>query len=806
MFFARPLLILWLTAAAVAASGPLASDAVAVLEKRCLQCHSEKMSMAGFSVTSREALLKGGGRGPALVPGKPADSRLIQILAHSEKLAMPPTGKLDAAEIDLLTRWVAAGAEWPERKVAAKQTNWWAFRKPVRPAVPKVEGGVNPIDAFLLDRLQRDGIEPAPRAERRTLLQRAVADLHGLPATADQVRAFLADSSPDAWPRLVDQLLESKHYGEQWGRHWLDLVRYGDTSGFEQDPYNLEAWRFRDYVIRSFNDDKPYDRFIKEQLAGDEIWPDDPEARTGTGYYRVGTNRDMLFKVEDLNRVEKLTDYVDTTSTVLLGLTVGCARCHDHKFDPIPQRDFYRMQAIFAPVVNERVFLDYNPARFYDIAQNTREFKLRQIAETIDRIQKPYKNTLRQERISKLPEDVQALFRIPADDRTPEQQAVVTANDEAVRVSSDEVYAALPAADAERLHTVERKLVGLFAGYGPPPMAPGVIDIGREAPRTYIAMRGNPDSPGEEVGPGFLAVLGGGDVPEAPEHARTTFRRKALAEWLTSPDNPLFARVMVNRIWQFHFGAPLLATPSDFGTRAQTPAYPELLDWLATEFVRQNYSIKAMHRLIMTSEAYRRSSNPTPAAREKDPSNQLFSRANRRRLSAEEIRDAVLLASGSLNEKMYGMPVVPPLAEEELYGIIGKPDSAWVVTADAEEHFRRSIYLLSRRTFRQPMFEAFDKPDGVLSCSRRNESTTAPQSLTLLNGRFMVEQARLLASKMTSIEDAWSRVLGRDPDADEKRSAAEFLGRQERLLGSRDAARTELARALLNLNEFLYVD
>jgi hypothetical protein len=484
----------------------------------------------------------------------------------------------------------------------------------------------------------------------------------------------------------------------------------------------------------------------------------------------------MLFKVEDLNRVEKLTDYVDTTSTVFLGLTVGCARCHDHKFDPIPQRDFYRMQAIFAPAVNDRVFLEYNSARFYDLAANTREFRLRQIGAQIDSIFRPVRERLKKE-------------------KGPE-----------AKISDDEIRVALSPADAERLHAIEKRLVTVFAGYGPPPMAPSITDVGREAPRTFIAIRGNPDNPGEEVHAGYLTVLGGGDIPEPPLHARSTLRRKGLAEWVASPENPLFARVMVNRIWQYHFGAGLVRTPSDFGTRAGEPSHPALLDWLASEFAARGWSIKAMHRLILTSDAYQRSANASPAAQERDPANLLLSHMNRRRLQAEEIRDAVLQVSGSLNLEMGGGPVVPPLDREELFGIIGNPSNAWMVTPDKSEHTRRSIYLIQRRTFQQPMFEAFDAPDGVLSCSRRNESTTAPQSLALLNGRFMMEQARALAAQVHSPEEAWQRVLGRAPTNEENREAAEFLARQSQRLGGSGPAMAELVRGLLNLNEFLYVE
>jgi hypothetical protein len=566
--------------------------------------------MSGLRLTAREALLKGGTRGPALKPGSPADSLLLQAVLRNGKLAMPPGPKLPDEEIATLRAWIEKGAEWSDRVTQTERPKWWAFQPPQRPRVPGGAATGNPIDAFISQKLQVAKIQPAPVADRLALLRRATFDLLGLPATAEQVRAWEADKSPQAWEHAIDALLASPRYGEKWGRHWLDLVRYGDTAGFEQDPYTLEAWRYRDYVIKSFNDDKPYDRFAKEQIAADELFPDDSEARTGTGYYRVGTNRDMLFKVEDLNAFEKLTDYTDTTSAVFLGLTVACARCHDHKFDPIPQRDYYRMQAIFAPAVNDRVFLEYNTARFSDIAANGREFKLRQIGAEIDRIEKPYKKRLRDEKIAKLEPALREAVKVKAEARTPAEQALATQAEEKLKSSDDDVRSALSQADAERLHAIEKRLLTMFTGYGPPPMAPGIIDGGREAPRTYIALRGNYEAPGEEVHPGFLTALGGGEVPEPPLHAKSTGRRKALAGWIASPDNPLFARVMVNRIWQNHFGSGLIKTGNDFGIRAGQPSHPELLDWLAAEFAARKWSIKSMHKLIMMSAAYQRASNP----------------------------------------------------------------------------------------------------------------------------------------------------------------------------------------------------
>jgi hypothetical protein len=782
--------------------------AMEVLRNNCLACHGAGMQMSGLRLDSRAGLLKGGDKGPAIVAGASAQSRLLKFVTHAAQPAMPPGKKLSDADVATLRNWIDGGAEWPSGGAAPeiKPPTWWSFQ-PL--ALAPAGAG---IDSFIATKLAEKDLKPVPRADRMALVRRAYLDLHGLPPTFEQAQQFINDKSADAWPKLIDQLLASSRYGEKWGRHWLDLVRYGDTAGFEQDPYLLDAWRYRDYVIDSFNADKPYDWFIKEQLAGDELWPDDPKARMGTGYFTVGTNRDMLYKVEDINRIESLTDFVDTTSSVFLGLTVGCARCHDHKFDPIPQRDYYRLQAIFTPAVKNRIFLDYNGARGYDIGLNYREFKLRDIGNEIDAIQKPYREAIRKRKLAALPRDLREAFEAEEGKRTQEQSILVDSNPAALRISQDEIYKDLSADDRARLELLGRRLVGLYANHTSGPIAPGIMDPDRVSPDTYMPLRGQ-SGLGVKVPAGLLTALGGTDIPEPPPEATTTYRRKALAEWIADPKHPLTARVMANRIWQFHFGRGLVATPSDYGTRGQAPSHPELLDMLAGRLVAGQWSIKSMHRLIMTSETYQRAANPSPEAREKDPQNIWLSSFSRRRLTAEEVRDGVLQAAGTLNLKMGDRPVVPPQTKEELYGMSQSPDNFWPVSWNKEDHTRRSVYTLVRRSYRPPMMEAFDGLDGTLHCARRDESTVAPQSLTLMNSDFAYGQARAFAARLVKlgtpaaiVATAFREALSREPTAQEQQLASAFVEKQRERTGSLEAAVVELARGLFNLNEFLYVD
>ncbi len=800
-----------------------AGQALEILRANCASCHSKGLALSGLDLSSRAAMLKGGSGGPAVIEGKAAQSRLIEAVERKGKLAMPPNKSLSPAEVAVLRGWVDAGAVWPaaEGPAAGPISTWWAFQKVKRPTVPKSGDArvANAVDEFVLQRLKAEALLPSKPASRATLARRAYLDLWGLPPSLAQVREFTQDKSPDAWPKLIDKLLASPRYGEKWGRHWLDLVRYSDTAGFELDSYINDAWRYRDWVVQSLNEDKPYDRFIREQIAGDELFPEDPVAHTGTGIYCVGPNRDLFPDQADINREEVLTDYVDTTSSVFLGMTAGCARCHDHKFDPISQEDYYRVRAIFAPAVKTKVALNRLSSLGFDVAENVREWKLRETGDQIRAVQARCQDHVRTEKNARIPAEAREALRLSDGERTQRQRELATQYQRAARVSDDDVRACLSPEETAKLHEIEKSLVQMYADYRPKPFACGIADSWNVAPRTFLPSRGS--RPEREVQPGFFTVLGGGEVPPPAEKREatgpiplmpTTGRRAALAKWITDPSNPLTARVMVNRVWQYHFGRGLIATPSDFGTRSGKATHPELLDWLSAEFVERGWSLKQLHRLIMTSAAYQQTSVASKAANDRDPLNLLLSHFSRRRLNADEVRDSVLHATGVLNLKAGGRPVVPPLTPEEKATLTQRPESAWVLTADSSEHLRRSLYLIQKRTFRMPMMEVFDSPDSMLTCSRRESSTTAPQSLTLLNGVLTMERARAMALKLapqenrTAIASVWQQVLVREPNEAELARAETFLTTQSKNAGGRTEALVELVRALLNLNEFLYVD
>ncbi|MEA2632555.1 MAG: hypothetical protein QOE66_2774, partial [Chloroflexota bacterium] len=714
-----------------------------ILAESCFKCHGPTKQKGGLRLDSREALLRGGETGPVVVPGSRDESLLIEAI-HYDGLEMPPGGKLDDAKIAVLTRWVEMGAPWPEAdrsqpgaaaspskpRISDDDRKFWSFQPVRRPDLPPVgdDGWVeNPIDRFILARLSAEELTPAPEADRATLIRRAAFDLTGLPPTPEEVEAFVADDAPRAYERLIERLLASPRYGERWARHWLDLARYAESDGYRADAYRPETWRYRDYVIRAFNDDKPYDRFVAEQIAGDELAPGDPSMMVATSFLRLGTYEHNQRDVPEQRRTI-LNDITDVTGDIFLGLGVGCARCHDHKFDPILQADYYRLQAFFTPLLPRDDLALCTPEqwRVYQEKQAVWEARTAEIRAAIEALERPYQEKAAQGAIDKFPKETQAILAKPESERTPfEQQIYQLAYRQ---VLDEQEKPKLNDADKAREKSLLKQLAELdHLKPEPLPRAFTVTDVGPSAPPTRIPG----DRSERTIEPGFLTLLdpGPAKVARGPMMANSTGRRTALARWLTRPDNPLTPRVLVNRLWQYHFGRGLVGTPSDFGRLGERPSHPELLDWLASEFVARGWSLKTMHRLIMTSGTYRQSAlRPAPAiARVKDPENRLLWRMNTRRLEIEPIRDAMLSASGELDVVMGG----PSVATTEP---------------------RRAIYTKVMRNTHDPLIDAFDAPDGSNTTPTRNVTITPTQSLMLINGGWTLDRARAFAGRLERLE------------------------------------------------------
>jgi cytochrome c553 len=840
-----------------------AEKARVILETNCFSCHGET-AMAGLDLRQRDVALKGGGRGPALIPGNAQASLLYKAVAQTGELKMP-MGKPPLSPDDLATlqKWINEGAAWVGTTERAAAPTWWSFKTPQLPAVPEVKNVDwvrNPVDAFILQKLEERGLQPAPSADKRTLIRRAYFDLLGLPPAPDDVKRFLDDHSPQAWTHLVDELLASPHYGERWGKHWLDAVRYADSSGYETDFYYKDAWRYRDYVVKSFNEDKPYDRFVQEQVAGDELWPDDLaldgtfqipteklehlEAHVGTGVYTLGPQvHESNMDGKKLN-YESLTDAADLTGAVFMGITMGCARCHNHKFDPITQRDYYSLQAVFAgsqevkiPVVERMTITDIKQSypRLIALHEARTSYELFR-----DNVRKQF---LESGKSGFSPEAVKA-YEVPDAERTAEQERLAAPVTEAFEkgkltvqftpqqkeeqgklyVRMAEAVLAVPENPAHGIHydgLMEMPTASVL-GHREPPLIPDV----------YILNRGDLGNPKEKVLPALPAVLSGGTVLDDGSSALLRFQdRKKLALWLTRPDHPLTSRVMVNRIWEWHFGRGIVDTPNDFGKQGQPPSHPELLDWLATQFVAQSWSIKSMQRLIMLSNTYQMASLDTNAkALRLDPENRLLWRMNRQRLEGETLWDSIHAVAGTLNPKMGGTPVTPPLTPDEQSSLGDK--GSWPVAADPSEYSRRGIYILLRRNFAFPMFEAFDRPDNAVSCPKRDVTNVAPQALWTLNNRTAFREAMEFAARLVReegpnppswIERGWNVALARPPTAQEKRQALRLMDtlaqrkvRPEdwkempnaltRVPLPQSAALVKLCLTVFNLNEFAFID
>jgi hypothetical protein len=696
----------------------------------------------------------------------------------------------------------------------------WAYERFSRPTVPQVSKSgqtfTHPIDRFLLARLSTTGLTFAPEADRRTLIRRLYFDLIGLPPTPEDIDAFLTDESPVAYEKLVDRLLESPQFGERMAIWWFDLVRFAETDGFKADDPRPTAWRYRDYVIKSFNQDKPFDQFIREQLAGDELDWENKDALIATGFLRLYPYEYNAVDVE-LKRQDMLNDITETTATVFLGLTLGCARCHDHKTDPISQRDYYRFQAFFAgfwPI--EAPLLSASELAALDQQHSLWEAKTAALRGEMARLEQPVRAKAMAKERGRFPAEYAGLLDIPEHQRTPLQKQLAALVEKQVYSRYKVTAAQMPAADRPRWEELAKQLAELEKDRpGDPPTAMAMSDLATP-PATRVLKRGSWRQPGEEVAPGFLSKVDKADPVVTPRQA-SSGRRLALANWIAAKENPLTARVIVNRLWQHHFGTGIVATPSDFGVTGDRPTHPELLNWLASELVNPSppqpdsgqlppaWSLKHIHRLIVTSHAYRQSSQGDAKGLKVDPHNKLLWCYPRRRLDGEALRDAMLAVSGQLNLKAGGPSIFPELPAE-----LKSPQ--WKVTSDRTERNRRSVYVFVKRNLRYPIFALFDAPDRNETCSRRHITTTAPQALALLNDPVVIGFANDFANRVIReagtdpsdiIKRAYILALGRTPTSTELDTVIAFLKKHQ---GTHAQAIADLCHALFNLNEFLYID
>jgi mono/diheme cytochrome c family protein len=921
-----------------------------IVERRCAKCHGEEKQKSDLQLTTLDGVLAGGGSGAIVQPGRPDESLIMHLITPDGDPHMPPEGQLSDREIAAIEAWIRTlplDLKVGSARGHGSGEDHWSFQKPERPAVPDVassDRASTPIDAFILARLEADGATLSRPATSGELIRRAAFDLTGLPPLRDEVQSFESDfqCQPDgAVEALLNRLLASPHYGERWGRHWLDLARYADSNGFEFDFERPHAWHYRDWVINSFNTDKPYDEFLAEQIAGDEISPGSFPARVATGFCRHGptVGNQQLEK----HRWDELDDVISTTSEVFLGLTLGCARCHDHKYDPISQRDYYAMLAVFNSIRKRSHFMgtpnqkqtldrlntsirehrkrltkltkqpsagdwvlenrnlvqrrlasdvrlvfgssdwtDYTVEVDVQKTDGTREplqyeagVSLMVRAASLEQfywlrlgvsdnrehgldiaddgghapLTRKISGTLERGRWYRLRVTVlgpsirawvddQLVFEIQHARHTTGRigfgnwsatsrwrNLTVRGHDGSLLLNGfpDLQKTQSPAftAGSETVDDLNQKIRRIEAQVSALPLAMSIVDESGTPRETRLFLRGDYRTPGPVVQPAVPAVLTKSPVPfpAAPEEATSTRRRRAFATWLASPDNPLTARVMVNRIWQYHFGCGLVDTASNFGLRGSQPSHPELLDWLAVEFIESDWSIKHIHRLIMTSAVYRQSrrgiaGNGFREDTAADSENRLLSRFPTRRLEAELIRDRILAASGSLNRTMYGPGIRPRIHP----GVIATSTTRkWpTVERESSEHWRRSVYIFVRRSVLMPMLEAFDSPTTTQSCEQRLTTTVPTQALQLMNDRFTGEQAAIMARRVIAdvgqnaeqqVREVYWRSLSREPTDDELSDCVSFLRSQRKFhAGSGEPALADLCHVTFNLNEFVYVD
>jgi hypothetical protein len=735
---------------------------------------------------------------------------------------LPPTAVL------LLVSALVAGQSAPRKPQGDKDQPHWAFQPVKTPAVPSVNDPSwvrNPIDAFVLADLEERKAKPATPAEKRTLLRRVYFDLIGLPPTPQEQQAFLEDTSPDAYEKVIDDLIARPQHGERWARHWLDVARYAESNGYERDGAKPSAWRYRNYVIDALNRDKPYDRFIVEQIAGDEIEGSNAETMIATTFLRLGTWDDEPADPK-VDRYDQLDDVLGTTATAFLGLTLRCARCHNHKFEPLTQKDYYRMLSVFAPLKRPQDARDEHDRpvgtkaelQEYENAKGRVDHQVFDLTQKIDMQKTAIRTRLLSDPDSAHPDskrtalsaEVVAAFRTDKAKRTPEQNELVKKHSDQL---DKEVLAAETADERARREEWERAIVEVSRPIARVPLAYIWYEDSPTAPPMHVLRRGNPEKPAEEVDPGLPAVLVK-DKPAPPQAtAGTTGRRLWLAKWIASKDNPLTARVMVNRVWQHHFGEGIVATPNDFGRMGDPPTNQALLDWLAADFADHGWSLKRLHKMILLSNTYQMSASTLPLG------------CRQRRLEAEPIRDAMLAASGRLNLQEGGPSVFPPIPRAVLEGQ-SRPGDGWG-HSDENQASRRSVYIFVKRSLAVPELDLLDAPDTTSSCEARMVSTTGPQALTFLNGAFAHERAKNFAARLVTdagddpgaqVRRAFELALCRPATDEEVRASVTFLEKQQKQIAEdarkeqrdpgdpRRHALEAFCLVMLNANEFVYID
>jgi hypothetical protein len=866
-------------------------DVRPILKTHCFHCHGEEEELEGsLDVRLRRFLAKGGDSGPVIVAGKPGESLLIERLLSGE---MPPgddpSKKVPSAEIDVIARWITAGAVTARAEpdvltdadlITEEERSWWSFQpveRPTPPAVQHHDSIRTPIDAFVVSRLEMDSFGLSPSADRTALIRRAYFDLIGMPPSPEAVRAFVEDSSLEAYDRLVDQLLASHDYGDRWGRHWLDVAGYADSEGYTiDDKVRLWAWKYRDWVTQSLNDDKPFDEFIREQLAGDEMahppyaeLPPEGIARLiATGFLRNGPDGTGGGAADaELAKNDVIAETVKIVSTSLLGMTVGCAQCHDHRYDPIPQSDYYRMRAIFEPAYDPKNWRTPNSRRIslYTAADKKVaaeiEAEAKKILDERTVKQNEFIAATFAKELAKLPEEIreeaQKARDTVAKDRTTEQKRLLKKHP-SLNVSAGSLYLYDKKA-ADALKKMSEKVTTLRAKKPKEEFVRATTETPGKVPQTFLFARGDHEQPKQALEPASLTVLSQNSADAKlsvnDDQFPTTGRRLQWAQRLTDGSHPLVARVLVNRIWMHHFGRGIVNTPGDFGLLGDRPTHPELLDWLASEFVSSGWSLKHLHRLIMTSSVYRQqgvagsigrfemsvSAGKARSPQVVDPDNTLYWHFPIRRLDAETLRDSMLAVGGLLNDRRAGSPV-PVMADIVGQWVIGKENlnagRPGPVLAMNTEEFRKTIFVQWRRSRPLTVLDTFDLPKMEPNCERRNSSTVAPQSLFLMNSDFIVQMAEHFAARVRreagtntgeQVRHAWRIAFVRNPIDNEINEALEFLDAQIEQFKvkpvetkpvtnrfdpkaknvKRDAAELALAnlcQLLLSSNEFLYVD